>query len=250
MPFDISVSLDYLQQAAAQLLEAFDGVYRLFVDTPDLFSSLGGMQAAATHLMVAGMRHVSVMFQQDVNDFYSASVSAKKLAKSTVLAIISLTTAVGRHREYLSHALLATCPHFVVWSDMSLLLTTYAHILHQQQQLPAANGMSGSSAGSGRTGAAAAPAAQAPGASSSSSSSSSGSDSKGSSGSSSSGSDSKGSSGSSTVGGPHQMPTSHRTASFCQQHGDKLTTCVAAYLPATSSCCSCWGSAHRQQCGW
>jgi hypothetical protein len=237
MPFDISVSLDYLQQAAAQLLEAFDGVYRLFVDTPDLFSSLGGMQAAATHLMVAGMRHVSVMFQQDVNDFYSASVSAKKLAKSTVLAIISLTTAVGRHREYLSHALLATGPHFVVWSDMSLLLTTYAHILHQQQQLPAANGMGGSSAGSGRTGAAAAPAAQAPGASSSSSSSSSG-------------SDSKGSSGSSTVGGPHQMPTSHRTASFCQQHGDKLTTCVAAYLPATSSCCSCWGSAHRQQCGW
>jgi hypothetical protein len=171
MSFDTGTSLYYLQEAAAKLMEVRHHVCSLFVSEPNLSSSLGGIQAAAAHLMVAGMQFVSVMFHQNDDVFYQVTNFAERLVKSTVLFSLSLTSGADRHRRILPHLVLACGPSFVAWSDTTLLLTTYAHILRQQQQLPSVEGLDGFPAGSGSDEPAAAP-ARARSASSSSSSSS------------------------------------------------------------------------------
>jgi hypothetical protein len=150
-----AVCLEALQFAAWELMEAHMGSYCLVSTEPEM-PSLLGRQAASTHLSVACMRHISALVQPtDSQQAPAKSVMRLAYVFATSTAMAAKLT-YNDFTEMGPRVLLGKGPHFVAWSDVVVLLVTYAHILQQHCQLPAVEGMAGFSTGSGTDPAAAA----------------------------------------------------------------------------------------------
>jgi hypothetical protein len=148
--------LSMLQDTAEKLMDNYIHLHSLCPNPQETVSSLGSTTSAAAHLCVAGMRHISVVLpqqgpqqQQQQEDLPKGVLSlAYGIAYSTMMA----ATIRDRVRGQLGsgvHALLGRGPHFVVWSDMTLLLVTYANIFKDKGQLPVISSMGERSARSG-----------------------------------------------------------------------------------------------------
>jgi hypothetical protein len=181
-------SLGVLQCTAGKLLEVHIRLYTLFScgaqleAAKDMFDRMGSTDAAATHLMTAGVRHISALLptvtlkpqqqqQQQEGEGEELSVGLVSLAKGVADGMLGHANLIRGFREQQPQILVGRGPHFVVWSHMSLLLSSYSCVLQQQQQQPAVQGAQGHPKQPPHSGRAAAAAASRRGASSSSSSS-------------------------------------------------------------------------------
>jgi hypothetical protein len=94
------------------------------------------------------MRHISVVLQQLQQQRKEPSNGPVTLAYGVIDSTYKISNVTGsdfQERSYV--ALFNMGPDFVVWSDMTFLLVTYANIFQRQRQLPM-NGMESSSTAS------------------------------------------------------------------------------------------------------
>jgi uncharacterized membrane protein YgcG len=155
VPFDTEA----LQSITARLLEVYRGLYYLFITEDAITDCLHSLEAAVTHLMVAGMRHIGVTVhqqpqqqqqskqqhqQQSLPD--SLAWLAHSIAESTLVASVVPTARMNEDNfAELARVLHNKGPHVVVWSDLRLLLVTYSNTWLVNGQLPIGSGIAGSS---------------------------------------------------------------------------------------------------------
>jgi hypothetical protein len=171
--------LPMLHSTAGKLLAQVYVRLPRFLRQDELFSGQnviarpGPFQAAAIDLMIAGMRHISVMLQPAVEQGLLPEQQQRRqvelpegfvrLACGVAAGVPLLSAITVGSSEVLGVSrtiagLLGMSPHFVAWSDLTLVLATYTIILKQQGSLPAIDGVSAfqTASGSGSNAAAAA----------------------------------------------------------------------------------------------
>jgi hypothetical protein len=131
-----------LQFAAGKLLQVYVVMHDFFSVYDDIVEWMDTSQAPATHLMTAAMQYIGPALQQNQQQQHQQSTVlpdslarlAYWVAEST--AVASYSARLYKESPELPKVLLGRGPHIVVWSDITLVLATYATILQQQGQLP------------------------------------------------------------------------------------------------------------------
>jgi hypothetical protein len=94
--------------------------------------------------MISGMLQQQQQQQQQQQLLQGPPKALVHLAYQVADSTLSVGNLVAEaHKSFGLQALLGRGPHFVVWSDLTLLLVTYARIFNQQQELPVVDSMPG-----------------------------------------------------------------------------------------------------------